>query len=357
MRTTITRQSGLSLIELMIAITIGLFLLVGLVSVFATSNQTYLDLSRAAQQIESGRFAVQVIADDVAHAGFYGRYSQPGTVPGGLPDPCVNTVTGTPPTLVLAMALPLQGYDAPATVPAPLNACLPDANHVAGTDILVVRRADSTVSAGNATSIPNGALTAGTIYLQGNADPDGAPVIAVATGTQAGDEDPLKFGTLKNNNVIPQFAPVRRFHVHIYFVAPCSVPAGGGSVCTGASDDNGAPIPTLKRLELTQSGVPLAVIPLVEGIENFQVDYGIDTNKDGVPDGAYTMAPTVANFADVVAVRINVLARNVEPSGGYTDTKSYDMGIAGMVAPGGPYKRHVYNAVIRVVNVASRRDS
>ncbi len=354
MRTTPTRQAGLSLLELMIAITIGLFLLVGLVSVFATSNQTYLDLSRAAQQIESGRFAVQVIADDVAHAGFYGRYSQPGTIPAGLPNPCVNNDMAA---LLAAMPLPLQGYDAPATVPAPLSDCLPDANHLPGTDILVIRRADSTMSAGNATAIPDGALTAGNIYVQANADPDGVPVIAVATGTQAGDEVPAKFGALKNKDVPPQFAPVRRYHLHIYFIAPCSVPNGGGSTCLNdGTDDNGAPIPTLKRLELTSNGV-MSVISLVEGIENFQVDYGVDTDKDGVPDGAYITAPTVANFADVVAVRINVLARNVEPSGGYTDSKSYDMGVMGMVTPLGAYKRHVYNAVVRIVNPASRRES
>ena len=190
MRTTLTRQAGLSLIELMIAITIGLFLLVGLVSVFATSNQTYLDLSRAAQQIENGRFAVQVLSDDIAHAGFYGRYSQPGIIPtGSLPDPCVNTVTTPAPpdpsSLQFAMALPLQGYNAPAhplTGSAPtVSGCISDANHVEGTDILVIRRADSTMSAGNA-PIPNGALVFGNIYVQATADPDGAPIIKVATG-------------------------------------------------------------------------------------------------------------------------------------------------------------------------------
>jgi len=347
MRTTLTRQAGLSLLELMIAITIGLFLLVGLVSVFATSNQTYMDLSRAAQQIENGRFAVQVLSDDVAHAGFYGRYSQPGTIPGLLPDPCVNNNVLS---LQAAMALPLQGYDAPAA--SPIAACLPAANHVAGTDILVIRRADSTMSAGDATSIPAAALTAGNIYLQGNADPDGAPLIAVATGAQAGDQAAFP---LKNKDVT-FFSPIRKYHVHIYFVAPCSVPAGGGAVCTGANDDNGRPIPTLKRIELTSNGV-MSVIPLVEGIENFQVDYGIDTDKDGVPDGAYITAPTVANWADVVAVRINVLARNLEPTNGYTDAKTYDMGAGGTSTPGGAYKRHVYNAVIRIVNPASRRES
>ena len=58
----------------------------------------------------------------------------------------------------------------------------------------------------------------------------------------------------------------------------------------------------------------------------------------------------------MVAVRVNVLARNLETTGGFTDTKVYDMGVAGTLSPGGAYKRHVYNAVIRVVNPSSRRE-
>ena len=342
------RQAGLSLMELMIAITIGLFLLVGLVSVFSTSNQTYADLGRASQQIENGRFAVQLLVDDIGHAGFYGRYSQTPALPAALPDPCVNNNM----TLLReALALPLQGYDAPSS--SPITACVPLANHLAGTDILVVRRVDSTMAAGNAGSIPNAALTANGVYLQSNADSTSNPIIAVATGSQAADQAAF---TLKNKDPA-QYAPIRKYHVHIYFIAPCSVPAGGGSVCTGGSDDNGRPIPTLKRLELAANGT-MNVVSLVEGIEDFQVDYGIDTDRDGVPDTTYVTAPaSVADWSNVVALRINVLSRNLEPTNGYVDAKSYDMGLAGMLSPGGPYKRHVYNAVIRIVNPASRRES
>lgn len=344
----LTRQAGLSLIELMVAIAIGLFLLVGLVSVFSTSNQTYIDLGKASQQIENGRFAVQVLVDDIGHAGFYGRYSLSPAIPAALPDPCVNNNMTS---LRDALAFPLQGYNAPAS--SPITACLPVANHLAGTDIIVVRRADSTMSAGDAITIPNAALTTNGIYIQSNADSTALPIIAVAAGTQAADQAAY---TLKNKDPT-QFAPVRKYHVHIYFIAPCSVPAGGGSVCTGASDDNGAPIPTLKRIELASNGT-MNVIPLVEGIENLQIDYGIDADKDGAPDAAYVAAPAaVADWANVVAVRINVLSRNLEPTNGFVDDKAYDMGLAGAVTPGGPYKRHVYNAVIRIVNPSSRRES
>jgi type IV pilus assembly protein PilW len=341
------RQAGLSMIELMVAITISLFLLVGLVSVFATSNQTYMDLGRASQQIESGRFATQLLADDIAHAGFYGRYSQTPTTPGALPDPCVNNNMAT---LTTGLALPVQGYDAPAT--SPITACVAAANHLAGTDIIVVRRNDSTQVAGDATTIPAGALTANYIYMQANADSTATPVIAVGSGVAATDQATFP---LKNKDPT-QFAPVRRHHVHIYFIAPCSVPNGGGTLCTGANDDGGRPIPTLKRIELTSNGVS-SVVSLVEGIENLQLDYGVDADKDGVPDTTYTTDPaSVAAWMNVVAVRINLLSRQIEPTNGYTDPRTYDMGVAGAYTPGGAYKRHVYNTVVRVVNPASRRE-
>ena len=124
------------MIELMVAIAIGLFLLIGLVSVFATSNRAYMELGRASQQIENGRFAVQLLTDDISLAGYYGRYSLQLTVPGVLPDPCE---TANMAALRNAAAFSVQGYDAPAS--SPITTCLPAANHLAGTDVLVVRRA------------------------------------------------------------------------------------------------------------------------------------------------------------------------------------------------------------------------
>ena len=347
----VTRQAGLSLIELMVALAIGLFILVGLVSIFATSNRTYLDLNRAGQQIENGRFAVQLLTDDISLAGFFGRFATPLAAPASLPDPCEKNSMSA---LRAAAALPLQGYDAPAGSPL---SCVAAADHVPGTDILVVRRADSQMAAGNSATIPGGSLGAAQVYLQANADPANSanPLIAVATGT------PQSVFTLKNKDGA-NFAPIRKYHVHIYFVAPCSIPAGGGSACTGANDDGGSPIPTLKRLELTvdSTGATLDMyqVPLVEGIENLQIDYGIDSDGDGVPNGAYvTSTAAVLDWTNVVAVRINLLARNTEASPGYADSKTYDMGIAGSVTPGGAFKRHVYNAVIRVVNPSARRET
>ena len=58
----------------MVTLTLGLFLTLGLVQLYASSNESYDALSQAAQQIENGRYAIEVIENDLKHAGYYGQY-------------------------------------------------------------------------------------------------------------------------------------------------------------------------------------------------------------------------------------------------------------------------------------------
>ena len=349
LRTLQSRQRGVSLIELMIAVTIGLLMLTALASMYMGASNNNRELARSSRQIEDGRYALQTITDDIALAGYLGYFTNP-VAPAVLPDPCEqNDMT----TIRAGSALAVQGYDAPATVPAPLSGCLGDAEHVSGTDILVVRRADSNVTA-------SGALLSSEIYLQANSDINNSSNPVIALGSLG--NFPL---LMKDNTTL---APIRKYHVHIYYVAPCSVPSGGGSNCTGAGDDNGNPIPTLKRLELAlDSGGNRSwvVTPIAEGVEQLQIDYGVDSDGDGVPDGAFTTAPaSAADWANVVVMTLHLLVRNTESTQGYSDLKTYNLGLAGTLsstASGGTlaagYKRKAYVAQGRVVNTASRRET
>jgi prepilin-type N-terminal cleavage/methylation domain-containing protein len=68
---------GFTLVELMVALTIGLLMSFGLIRVFASSSESYQSLSQASQQIENGRYAMQAIGEDLKHAGYYGEYAFP----------------------------------------------------------------------------------------------------------------------------------------------------------------------------------------------------------------------------------------------------------------------------------------
>lgn len=342
-------QRGLSLVELMISLTIGLVLLLGVTTLIVQQSQTRDELEKSSRQIENGRYAMQILHDDIEHAGFFGKFFNLPAPPGALPDPC--STTSAP--LDAAMPLPIQGYN--NALPTASFTCKLDgvtsannaANYLAGTDILVIRRVDTRVTL-MANVIP------GMYYLQST------PANHVlGTGS-----DTSVFTLTNSTSTNTAVADLRSLITRIYFISPCSVPAGGGTSCTGANDDNGRPITTLKRLELNATGgnPTFTLTPLVEGIENMQLDYGIDSDTDGYPDNNYATVPgTSTDWSNVMAIRINLLARNTECTTGYTDTKNYNLGLAGTVtAPtstcaNGDYKRHVFTELVRAINPSGRR--
>lgn len=335
--TSPSSSAGFSLIELMISITIGLLLIAGMATLVSNNSLHRQELDKTSRQIENGRYAMQILNEDLLHAGYYGQYYELSAVPSSLPNPCSTTISD----IVAATPLAVQGYDSPSTIPSPLSGCLSDANHVSGTDILVVRRAATTVST---------TLTAGRIYIQGLSNN-----AIINDGSVASNTWTLK----KKDDTTP--ADIRQYIVHIYFISPCSVPAGGGSNCTGSNDDNGSPIPTLKRLELTNSGTTpsMVVVPLVEGIENLQIDYGTDSKNTGSPDNYVTSPADTTAWGNVVTTRVRLIARNNEATPGYVDDKSYDMGGGTPYTPATAdkkYRRHAYAQVVRLENPSARRE-
>jgi type IV pilus assembly protein PilW len=337
-------QHGYTIVELMVSITIGLLILAALVGLFAGNSRERAEIERSNQQTENGRYALQLLGDDLRNAGYLASFN-PGTVAG--PNPQLN-VPAAPPdacatdraTLNSALTVAVQGYDNGANAPA----CLP-ADLRAGTDVLVVRRA-STCAVGTANCDPQ---VAGDVYLQAS---------GCTTEFSAGTYYALdsNIGNLSlHQKDCATLAPLYQLRTHIYFIANNDKPGDG--------------IPTLKRAELG-AGV-FTVVPLVEGVENLQLEYGLDTNvpTTGTP-ALYTADPNTYNacapatcvgyWRNTVAVKISVLTRNLTVTPGYTDSKTYTLGLtaAGVANVVGPfndgYKRHMYTSVARLYNPAGR---
>lgn len=344
------RQDGFSLVELMVAITLGLFILAGMTTVFVNNSRTRGEIERSNRQIENGRYAMQVLGDDLRLSGYLAEFDLGAALTTGLalpatkPNPCITTVAA----INGSLPLHIQGYDVGDTPPA----CLTDVK--AGTDIVVIRRASSCKSGDL-----NCADVAGAPYFQAS----------LCNGpNELGSPSPLNFYNLDTNTAgltrtlrnCATLAPIRRYIERIYYVANNDV-AGDG-------------IPTLKRAELGAGGA-FTVVPIAQGIENMQLEYGIDPNgvNQGVPSvftaspdllGACAPAQCVMNWRDTVSVKVYLLARNTEPTfGGYSDTKTYVLGLNAAGNPntvtpaaGDQYKRHVYQAELRLVNPAGRRE-
>ena len=314
------RSGGFSLIELMIAMVIGLILTGGMILMFTSANSNFQQLTNTSRQLENGRYALQALRDDIRMAGFYGEFTQLLT-PNALPLACNMAELDN-----AWRRLPVQG--AAAGGAAGVSGCLPD--FLADTNVLVVRRA-STV----ATPFVN--LQDGVTYLQTRREN------GILQTLNVGD-DPTAIFTLTNRDGTTP-ADVRRMMVNIYFVRGCSVCGAGG--------DN---IPTLWRSELTGAG--FVSTPIAAGIENMQLQYGIDSDGDGSPND-YQAAPfaDVADWGDVVSVSVRLLARNTEAAAGHTDNRTYDLGNLSVGPFNDAFKRQVFTTVARVENLSSRRES
>jgi type IV pilus assembly protein PilW len=334
----LSRPRGFSLIEMLVALTLGLLLLLGLTLYFVGSSRNYSENERVSRQLENGRYAMHVLSEDIRHAGFYGATGWLGTPSAGaLPDPCSTALE----TIVAALPVALHGVDFVPGTSDPSGSvpgCVPD--HLAGTDILVIRRARTT-------TIPAGSAVSGGYYTQTSSCSTETPAWKLATTAF----------TLTLADCVTA-APLRQFYTFIYYVSPCARGTGTGGACSNSDP----PLPTLKRVELGPSG--FSVTPLVEGIENLQLEFGLDT--DATPDGGpndFTASPAATGtaWASVVAVRVHLLARNVDATPSHTDTKTYRLGTnadgsANDVTPGGGYKRHAFTGLVRVVNVSQRRE-
>lgn len=308
----------------MIGLTIGILLLTVLSALLVNNSQARVELDRTMQQVENGRYAMQLMSNELRLAGYYGEGLLT-AVPVALPDPCATDTA----SLQGALTVAVQGYSQVAASPV---SCLSSANVQTNSDILVVRRAQTE-------SVALANLNPTLPYIQ-----------------TLGEESVFALGANSSSFTLTKIdgtlAPIHSYTTQIYFISPCSTPASGATC--NASADNGNPIPTLKRLELDNNA--WRTVTLVEGIERMRVEYGVDNDADGAPD-QYVVSPVSAtDWSNVVAINIGLLARNTRPTPGHVDTKTYRLVTLDVAAPQDAFKRHAYSGVVRLMNVSGRRE-
>lgn len=337
------QQRGLSILELMIGLAVGMLLIAGLAVMFGNASRSSVELDKTMRHIENGRHAMDVLGEDLAMAGFYG------TVPvsaytAGLP-PCANGAQ-------VASDLATKASAAPPSLPFALEGIYPAQTtdltcleyRKAGTPAIVIRRLEA------AELVP--AATLGDVaYVQtSHFSPDNfySYKAAIGTGKVAFD--------LRNIKGDPN--PVRKFITRAYYIASCGN-------CNNAGDG----ISTLKRVEII--GQTRVVTPIAEGVDQIGLDYGFDTSNDGVADEWYGLNGTAGaaqaaiaagkNWANVVAVRISLVSRNTEATPGYTDTRRYSSGLDGDTpVPSNPsndaFKRRAYVTTVKLQSIAGLRE-
>ena len=378
-------QIGFTLVELMVSMAISLLMVLALVTLLININRNNLELTRSNQVIENGRFALQLLASDVAHAGYWGGFvpafddlttvGVPADVPTAVPDPCLAYplweaapyTTDGPPRVSHRdnlLGIAAQAYGIAAGVPVPLCASR-ISSPKAKTDVLVVRHVET--CAAGVDDCPE--QSAGDLYFQ-----VARCGIAAAHPAYVFDTTSLSLTDRDCTHTVE----VRKFVSNLYYVRNYAVTPGDG-------------IPALMRSEFGLSGTTLtqmAAQAMVEGIEGFRVEFGIDNlsnsgaavnhanaivwadparlrqpvnRGDGVPDGAFVhcsaASPCTADqLMNATAVKLYVLVRSEGVTPGYTDGKTYLLGTGTLGPFNDGYMRHVFSQTVRLNNVAARRE-
>lgn len=317
------RQKGFSLIELMVALVLGLLIVEAVVSLFLSSSRSYGQDQKVAALQDEMRFAMAQLTQDIEMAGYWARLLDPGVVNPNPTDgaPTIGTDCG-PSTAVrwfYTDRAPLATADnVTSSTAAASFSCIASGDIKAGSDILAIKR----VAGRNMTG---STLATNQVYLQADAT-SGTLFQHPATG----------LGTVLANTW--PYQPV------IYFIRPYSVTAADG-------------IPTLCRKYL-ESGPLTAPTTSTEciasGVEDMQVEFGLDADGDGKAN-SFVSAPSSAQLATATVVRLSLLMRSSTPDNGYTNAKTYTLGNKAAFTPNDNFYRRVVSSTVLLRNPAALR--
>jgi type IV pilus assembly protein PilW len=321
------RSRGFSLVELMVAMVVGLIIVSGAFSLHSGTRKVQAINEAQMDMVADARFAIEMIAYDLRHSGMWGGTNKSGLIDCKSTDTaCVSSSSGdTPPSSAAGdcavgwyydLSRPVFAVDDTEANPYS-GTCIPASEgHVASTDILVIRYADSNVPA---------VLLANQAYVRSNFINGRIFIGSPAPVIESYDPGPM---TLNHE-----------LHAYAYYVSNFTDAAGDG-------------IPSLRRVALV-NGPSLQNQTLVSGVSNLQVQFGEDADGDEEID-RYVDPDDVTDWSAVYAAKIWLLMRSDEQQRGIDTTKSYS--IAGAPAKDfGGQDDYRYFLVTSVVNLRNMK--
>jgi type IV pilus assembly protein PilW len=272
------KTAGLTLIEMMVTMLIGTFLMIGVISIFAQSRTTYRTNDTVQRMQENGRYTLATLQPDIRLARNWGMNNDPGT--GAIVVQPAVAVTCPAGGNITAWAIsPANGIEAtngafPAGMTCPAFGAIR-----AGSDVLVVRHAG-----GDTVAPANGVIQIQSTRAGGTVFNNGAPPAAVAC------PPPPALATVC----------VYNWQTHLYYVSTTS--------SVGA-------VPSLRRKTLV--GGVFQDQELVPGVEDLQVQLGLDTNGDNTVDQYINAGTALPANSRVLAAKIWLMFRGELAEVGY----------------------------------------
>ncbi len=298
-------QQGLSLIEMMIALVLGLLITAALFQAYLSASQSQRVQDALASRQESLRFANLLLSRDIRMAGYRDCLSDPKLIVNVLNDPG---------HFLYDFSRHIDGFDAQGTAWLPaLHASLQDQTIEPGSDVLTVR----TVLGDDVVLISGMPNTSAALKIKEKlkkkpfkegggdlallADCGAATVFQVTnynhdSGTVVHNAGVSKKPGNSTKSLGKQFGPgtkLMKISTVNYFIRQS--PSGHG--------------PSLWRRLADEPAEEL-----VDGIETLQLRYGEDTDGDGVPD-QFRTADKVVDWLNIKIVQIGLLARSIDAVG------------------------------------------
>lgn len=294
------QQRGISLVEVLVALVISLFLLGGIIQVYVGNKASYSFTNAISRVQENGRFAMDTITQDLRMAGFWGCALFD-------PDDTENIVNNLDPAG--------PGYD-PALYDFVLRGAIEgtDNDGLNGSDSVTLRGSKpnqvnvhppyNTSTSANIHVTANNKVQPGDIVMVSNCR--GADIFQVTnttTSTNANQNAVVhNTGTGSPGNHNPDSCQGGNAHClsQTYGAdsAMFELQTVTYSIAVGASGE-----PALWRSENGTN------VELIDGVEQMQVLYGVDTDDDNFAN-QYVVSTAVPDMLDVIAIRLMLLVRS-----------------------------------------------
>ena len=332
----VKQQQGFSLVELMIAMTIGIVLTFGIAQVYTQSKETYRTQGELSRLQENARYALDILARDIRMAGFAGCRSVSAD---GFTITEVDSIDfGSNPSFNYSASGVVTGHEDETTMTLPPG--LTAADIVDDTHFLTVQSAGRCSSLLNANMADENAdiqlVNANCGFQQNdivivqnctNRDLFRITNTPATSGTPSLSHSTLSTAYTMGGVADETAAEVLSFSSNTYYIR---------------NDTSG--IPALFVIDNTRptSAQPLA---LIEGVENMKVEYGLDVDGsgDGVPD-VYVRANSVGgDWEDLMSIRITLLMRTIEDVGAQATT--FDLGTTTVNYAAGPLRKQFVKTV------------
>ncbi len=294
----LSKQMGISLVEILVALVISLFLLGGIVQVYVGNKVTFKFTSALAEVQENGRFALDSMSQDLRLANQWGCVAFDPTDTTNINDTLnAGNFAGHDPNFHDSLTQGLNLGAIAGTNNTGLN----------GSDTVIVRggkpgstNVEGPFTAATTQSLnvnPIGSISGGDIILVarcGENDLLNAPDADILPVSNVNTTNPVQTVITVNANKSQQFendAMVIELQTVTYTIGLAA--SGNGELALFRQEFN-AP---------TQE--------LVEGVQDMQVLYGIDSDNDQFPN-QYVTADNVPNFNAVVSLRVMLLIHSID---------------------------------------------